>query len=46
MICPFEPAEKQVLLEASTDADRAATLIALLQMGAAEPDTPSGRSVS
>lgn len=46
MICPFEPAEKQALLEAATDADRAAILLALLQMGAAEPDLPSGRPVS
>lgn len=34
MICPFEPAEKQALLEARTEADRAATLLALLRMGA------------
>jgi len=46
MICPFEPAEKQALLEAATDTDRAATLLALLQMGAAESDQPSGHSVS
>jgi uncharacterized protein len=46
MICPFEPAEKQALLEAATDADRAATLLALLQMGAAETGQPSGRPVS
>lgn len=41
MACPFEPVEKQALLEAPTDADRAATLLALLQMGAAGPDLPS-----
>ena len=35
MICPFEPAEKQALLEAPTEAERASTLLALLQMGAA-----------
>jgi hypothetical protein len=46
MVCPFEPAEKQALLEAPTDADRAATLLALLQMGAMAPDSPGGRSVS
>jgi Lon protease-like protein len=46
MVCPFEPAEKQALLEAPTEADRAATLLALLQMGAAEPDSPPGRIVS
>lgn len=46
MICPFEPAEKQALLEAAAEADRAATLLALLQMGAAETDLPPGRPVS
>jgi hypothetical protein len=46
MICPFEPAEKQALLETATDADRAATLLALLQMGAVEGDVPPGRPVS
>jgi hypothetical protein len=46
MICPFEPAEKQALLEAATNTDRAATLLSLLQMGAAESDQPSGHSVS
>ena len=35
MVCPFEPAEKQALLEAPTEADRAATLLALLQHGRA-----------
>ncbi|HTW68705.1 MAG TPA: LON peptidase substrate-binding domain-containing protein [Acetobacteraceae bacterium] len=46
MICPFEPAEKQALLEAPTDADCAAILHALLQMGAAEPESSAGRPVS
>jgi Lon protease-like protein len=46
MACPFEAVEKQALLEAPTGADRAATLLALLQMGAAGPDLPSGHSVS
>jgi Lon protease-like protein len=46
MACPFEPVEKQALLEAPTDADRAATLLALLQMGAASSDLPPGHSVS
>jgi hypothetical protein len=46
MACPFEPVEKQALLEAPTPAERAATLLALLQMGAAGPDLPPGRSVS
>jgi Lon protease-like protein len=46
MACPFEAVEKQALLEATTDADRAATLLALLQMGAASSDLPPGHSVS
>ena len=46
MVCPFEPAEKQALLEAPTEDDRAATLLALLQMGAAGSDLPSGRPAS
>ncbi len=47
MACPFEPVEKQALLEAPTAAERAATLLALLQMGAAgPPDMPSGHTVS
>jgi Lon protease-like protein len=46
MVCPFEPAEKQALLEAPTEPERAAALLALLQMGALSPDSPGGRSVS
>jgi len=46
MACPFEPVEKQALLEAPTDTDRAETLLALLQMGAADPDQPPTRSFS
>jgi Lon protease-like protein len=46
MVCPFEPAEKQALLEAPADAERAAALLALLQMGAVAPDASGGRSVS
>lgn len=46
MVCPFEPPEKQALLEAVTDSDRAAALLALLQMGAAGPDSPSGMVAS
>ncbi len=38
MTCPFEPAEKQALLEAPAEAERAAALLVLLQMGAAAPD--------
>jgi uncharacterized protein len=44
MSCPFETAEKQALLEAPTCADRAAALIALLQMGAAADDQPAHRA--
>ena len=44
MICPFDPREKQVLLEAPSIAERAATLDKLLQMGVFETgamtDTP------
>jgi len=46
MVCPFEPVEKQALLEAPTDADRADTLLALLRMGAAEPGGSSSHTVS
>jgi Lon protease-like protein len=33
MMCPFDPVEKQALLEAQTFQDRAATLMALLEIG-------------
>jgi Lon protease-like protein len=46
MACPFEAVEKQALLEAPTDEERAKTLLTLLQMGAAGPDQPLGHSVS
>jgi Lon protease-like protein len=36
MICPFDPREKQALLESKTVADRAEMLLALLQMGVFE----------
>ncbi len=42
MLCPFDDAEKQALLEAPTDADRAADLLALLRMSVHEGD-PSAR---
>lgn len=42
MVCPFEPIEKQALLEAPAGADRADTLLALLRMGAAEPPGSGG----
>lgn len=41
MLCPFEPAEKQALLEAPSWDERIATLIALLEMAGAEPTTGS-----
>jgi Lon protease-like protein len=41
MACPFEPREKQALLEAETPAARAEMLIALMQIGAAGAP-PSG----
>ncbi len=34
MVCPFEPAEKQALLEAPDTRERSRALLALLQMGA------------
>jgi Lon protease-like protein len=46
MVCPFEPAEKQALLEAPSDVERASTLLTLLQMGAVAQDQQGGRSVS
>ncbi|HWU55805.1 MAG TPA: LON peptidase substrate-binding domain-containing protein, partial [Rhizomicrobium sp.] len=33
MMCPFDPAEKQALLEAQSVQDRASALIALLEIG-------------
>lgn len=38
MVCPFEPPEKQALLEAPDHAARAAALLALLHMGAYAED--------
>lgn len=46
IVCPFDVPEKQALLEAATAADRAAMLIALLQMGvhgATAGDGPPGQ---
>lgn len=39
MVCPFGALEKQAMLEAPTDLDRAVTLRALLRMGARSGDT-------
>jgi hypothetical protein len=33
MMCPFDPAEKQALLEAPSFQERASTLMSLLEMG-------------
>lgn len=44
MLCPFEPAEKQALLEARAFSDRVETLIALLEMSGGE--TPSAKSLN
>ncbi len=47
MVCPFDPAEKQALLEAPAMPDRASTLLTLLQMGAHTPDAGrQGRQAS
>ena len=43
MLCPFDDAEKQALLEAPTEADRAADLLALLRMSVHEGDNTSSR---
>ena len=42
MVCPFEIAEKQALLEAETLPGRAATLVALLRMAAHGGELPPG----
>ncbi len=41
MVCPFETAEKQALLEADSLAARAETLLALLRMDAYSRETPT-----
>jgi len=41
MLCPFEPAEKQALLEAESWQERVATLVALLEMAGAAPIGPN-----
>ena len=43
MVCPFEPPEKQALIEAATDADRAKTLLTLLTMGVHSNDFGGSR---
>jgi Lon protease-like protein len=44
MACPFEPAEKQALLEAPTHADRAQTLLALLNIDMHGPNDEAAAS--
>jgi hypothetical protein len=47
MVCPFDPLEKQALLEAPGAPDRFATLLALLQIGTHDHDDGApGRPVS
>ena len=47
MVCPFEPREKQALLEAPTVQDRADMLLALVEIGAyGAPDTEGGARLS
>jgi uncharacterized protein len=41
MLCPFEPAEKQALLEATSWQERVATLVALLEMAGAATAGPN-----
>mgnify|MGYP005852845849 CR=1 FL=1 len=43
MVCPFEAPEKQALLEAPDQVERARMLIALMRMGAAANAPPEGR---
>jgi uncharacterized protein len=45
MLCPFEPAEKQALLEATDWHARVATLVALLEMAGA-PTPPGGSTIN
>jgi Lon protease-like protein len=42
MICPFDPREKQALLEAPSVAERAKILLTLLQMGVFDSGKPEG----
>ncbi len=48
MVCPFQPAEKQALLEADSPADRACALLSLLRIEAhgdgGEPEAGHGRT--
>lgn len=44
MICPFAPAEKQALLEAPAQPERAATLLALLRIDTHDTSTDAARA--
>ncbi|MEO3435381.1 LON peptidase substrate-binding domain-containing protein [Inquilinus sp. CAU 1745] len=47
MICPFDPPEKQALLEAPTPADRAELVVSLIEMAVLTPESgpePGGES--
>jgi Lon protease-like protein len=44
MACPFDPLEKQALLEAPSPADRAQTLLALLRIDTHQPPSENGDS--
>ena len=46
MVCPFDPAEKQALLEAQTEEEQGSALLTLLQMGALAQSTPGGPRMS
>jgi Lon protease-like protein len=43
MVCPFDPASKQALLEAETPAERAAALLTVLQIAVHEPGDDEAR---
>ena len=43
MICPFEPSEKQALLETTDAAELGRTLVTLLKMGTLSSDDCSAR---
>ena len=46
MMCPFQPSEKQALLEAATLADRADVMVALIEMALASNDEAPPRHMN
>jgi uncharacterized protein len=46
MICPFDPSEKQALLEAPDLNTRAETMIALIEMATIDPQGEGARAPS